>query len=218
MFAHKNKGHKGNAFAGFIGGANYDFFVNLTNAPEFHRKAAREIPLQPGMRVLDLGCGTGIFSIELAQYIGESGHIDGVDISEDQLVQAREKTRDLAVPCLFQHASIDEVPFEENTFDAVVSAFTFNHVPPDIRRSAILEIARVLKPGGTFTLVDISKPTGGLMGLLGLFLFTVRSVDTPLDDHWHNSFVALCEAQGMKRIRDMYLNTIFRCQVFQMMG
>ena len=98
---------------------------------------------QPGMKILDIGCGTGNLSLELAKLGAE---VTGVDISEAMLVKAREKAKKENLDIEFYCADVHNLPFDDETFDAVVSLSALEFVP-DLSE-ALKEAYRVLKPGG----------------------------------------------------------------------
>ncbi|HBT47758.1 MAG TPA: ubiquinone biosynthesis protein UbiE [Peptococcaceae bacterium] len=101
--------------------------------------------LQPrsGMEILDIGCGTGNFSIELARL---GARVTGIDVSEPMLEKAREKAAREGVTVRFLRADARRLPFEEGTFDAVVSVTALEFVT-DLR-AALQEAYRVLRAGG----------------------------------------------------------------------
>lgn len=204
---------KGRSFTGLLGGANYDRLSALAGLrAAFYRRAAMAIPLQPGMRVLDLGCGTGSFSLAVAERIGPDGSVDGVDISEEQIARARNRAAYLRPRLQFHVCSMDEPPFEDATFDAVVSSMAFHEAAPEVRRGAIREAARVLKPEGLFPLVDWSKPRFCLSSIIWLpFLL----LDTHRKDNWNNTYPELCRRHGLLPSTDVYLDSLVRCQVFR---
>lgn len=103
--------------------------------------------LRAGQRVLDLGCGTGYPAILAAQMVGSHGSVAGLDLAEEMLTVARRKAKALGLPnVVFQKEDVTTLPFEPASFDAVLSRFCLMFLP-DIPR-AVIEIARVLKPGG----------------------------------------------------------------------
>jgi demethylmenaquinone methyltransferase/2-methoxy-6-polyprenyl-1,4-benzoquinol methylase len=208
--------HKGNVFEGLHSGATYDRLALMSGFTKgLYNKAATHIPLQAGMHVLDLGCGTGSFGLAIARHIGPTGKVYGVDLSQDQISHAMHKASKLEVPFEFHQCSIDDLPFENGTFDAVISSMTFHEVPSKVRRGAIHEMARVLKPGGVFALVDVSKPQAGVMGMAGWLWFASQGPDPALDDHWNNRYPAMCREYKLHQIGDVYLNAAIRCQVFR---
>ncbi len=206
--------YKGLSFKGFSGGAWYDFLASLGAIDAFYRKVAHYMPLQSGMRVLDLGCGTGTFGMAIANKLGTNGMFCGMDISQEQLAHAKEKVGD-DERFVFHHGSIDDVPFADGTFDGVVSITTFHHVPSRVRRAAIAETGRVLRDGGHFTLVDLNMPRVVPGGLVGLGLYALGGFDPSLEDHWYNRFPALCKPHGLLLVRDVYMTDFIRLQVFR---
>ena len=108
--------------------------------------------MQPGDRILDLGCGEGRHSI--SAYLTQDVHVVGLDISDRDLQTARTRLGEFPKKCT-KHASCNfirgsgfEVPFPDNSFDKVICAEVLEHIPEYER--FLDEIKRVLKPGGTF--------------------------------------------------------------------
>ena len=105
----------------------------------------RCLNLKTGERVLDIGSGPGHQAMEMAPMVGSSGKVDGVDVSESMLKIAR--TRCEGVPNVeFQQADAFDLPFEDGTFDAVMSSMVFEYLPN--AADALTEAFRVLKSGG----------------------------------------------------------------------
>lgn len=106
-----------------------------------------DLRLKAGQNVLDLGCGTGNPSILVSRVVGESGSVVGLDLSENMLTVARRKAGELGLSNVkFMVEDASTLPFENDSFDAVISRFCLMFLP-DIPQ-AVNEIARVLKPGG----------------------------------------------------------------------
>ncbi len=108
----------------------------------------------PGQRVLDAGCGCGLDSYVASMLVGPSGRAVGVDLSEEMLERPRRGLAAWGPKNLeFRAASVADLPFEDASFDLVVSNGVLNLVPD--KDAAFREIARVLRPGGTFAAADL---------------------------------------------------------------
>ncbi len=113
-------------------------------------EAMRALPLAPGHRVLDIGCGCGDTSLDLAAAVGPSGAVVGVDISRPMLDVAR--ARAVACPAAeFVEADAQTADLGEGAFDAAFSRFgvMFFSDPP----AAFANIRRALKPGAPLAFV-----------------------------------------------------------------
>ena len=115
-----------------------------TGAVERRRRITDALGLQPGMRILDVGSGPGHQIAEMAQVIGASGHIDGVDSSQGAVEIARRRCNGLANVTVTLGDAYD-VPFEVETFHAAMSSQVFEYL--DDVSKALSEMYRVLKPG-----------------------------------------------------------------------
>src|SRR5438128_4035898 len=86
--------------------------------------------LEPGERVLDLGCGAGTDSLVAAQMVGPEGHVSGIDMTPEMLAKARAAADELgAVNVEFVEGEIERLPFAEESFDVVISNGVVDLVP-----------------------------------------------------------------------------------------
>jgi len=106
----------------------------------------------PGMRILDVGCGTGNFSLKLAR-LGCS--VTGIDISEKMLTFAREKAQKEQLPVEFMPMDASDLEFPEEAFDAVVSIVVLEFMQN--QQKTLDEMFRVLKKGGKLLVGTINR-------------------------------------------------------------
>jgi ubiquinone/menaquinone biosynthesis C-methylase UbiE len=101
-----------------------------------------------GMKLLDVGCGTGS---HLELYQRYKCHFFGLDLSPSMLRIAREKVRDSAQ---LTEADAAEMPYDSGKFDLVVSMLSLHEMAPDTRSAVLLEMKRTLKEDGRLLLID----------------------------------------------------------------
>jgi SAM-dependent methyltransferase len=107
--------------------------------------------LQDGGRVLDLGVGTGAFSLALAGKVAAPLRIEGVELSPSVLLRASLNLDRAGIETRLHLRDAKDLPFEENTFDAVIGAHILEHLDDPI--AGLSEMVRVLKPGDPLVIV-----------------------------------------------------------------
>lgn len=134
----------------------YDCWYNTKKgnlADEIETKTAFELfQPSPEEKILDVGCGTGNFSIKLA---GKGCLVTGVDVAEPMLVKARRKAVDRGFDILFYRQDVKDLKFKDDFFDGVISMAAVEFMP-DLNR-AYLEMKRVVKPGGKILIGTINR-------------------------------------------------------------
>ena len=116
--------------------------VEALTTPQAAR-LVRHAGVRAGQRVLDVGCGTGVVAITAAR---RGAQVTGLDLTPPLLEQARENSRIAGVTVEWLEDDAESLPFEDATFDIVLSQFGHMFAPrPEV---ALDEMLRVLKPGG----------------------------------------------------------------------
>ncbi|GEK79404.1 bifunctional demethylmenaquinone methyltransferase/2-methoxy-6-polyprenyl-1,4-benzoquinol methylase UbiE [Agrococcus baldri] len=114
----------------------------------------RAVRPQPGERILDVAAGTGASAAPMAK---AGALVTALDISQGMLEVGRERHPDIE----FVHGSATELPFDDDSFDAVTISFGLRNVQQP--RAALSEFFRVLKPGGRVLVCEFSQPPVGVV-------------------------------------------------------
>jgi ubiquinone/menaquinone biosynthesis C-methylase UbiE len=124
--------------------------------------------VDPGDRVLDVGCGPGYLARRAARAVGPSGRVDGIDPSAEAIAYA---TRRAPANAAFTVATAERLPHADDTFDVVMSSLALHHIEPEQRPAALSEMRRVLRPDGRLLIVDFGGSDAhagkGLLGRIG---------------------------------------------------
>jgi len=154
------------------GWEKWDRFFDEQMAFLNHRLVA-DARLRFGMRLLDLGSGTGYPALLGAQTVGPSGSVIGLDLAEQMLGVARRKATTLGLANVtFRTGDVTALPFDANSFDAVTSRFCLMFLPEIPKATA--EIARVLRPGSWVAAAVWSVPEKNPS--IGLSMEAIKSV------------------------------------------
>lgn len=137
-----------------------------------HRLVA-DARLHPGMKVLDLGSGTGYPALLAAQTVGPSGSVIGMDLADHMLAAAERKANRLGlINISFRTGDVTILPFQSNSLHAITSRFCLMFLP-EIQK-ATSEIARVLQPGAWVAAAVWSAPEKNPS--IGLSMAAIREV------------------------------------------
>ena len=118
------------------------------------RATLRLLAPQPGERILDVGSGPGLLVAEMAELVGPSGHVTGIDIASPMIALSKERFghSPLAERMTFLKADATALPFDEASFHAAVSVQVYEYI--DDVDAALAQLRRVLVPGGRALIVD----------------------------------------------------------------
>jgi demethylmenaquinone methyltransferase/2-methoxy-6-polyprenyl-1,4-benzoquinol methylase len=137
--------------------------ITLGMDKKWRSLAVQQVKAKPGANILDVCCGTGQLTFELAKAVGSNGKVIGLDFSEKMLAVARQhfteqiafQQQDWGDTKLIQGDALS-LPFDNNSFDGVTIGWGLRNLT-DIPRG-IKEMMRVVKPGGIIVSLDMAKP------------------------------------------------------------
>ena len=171
----------------------YDPLVRLLGADRARQELIKQADVQPGHRILDIGCGTGTMVIMLKRQHPQT-QVLGLDPDPKALTRARRKAQRAAVSAHFDQGFSEQLPYEEASFDRVFSSLMFHHLEGEDRERTLRAVVRVLKPGGSFHLLDFDG------GEKGSHLFRLH-VGERLRDNSEERIIEMMNQVGLKRVQ-----------------
>lgn len=141
----------------------YDPVMNIMTLGRVKSARAEAIDImdfKEADNILDVGCGTGAMTIQIAEQLGQAGHITGIDAAVNMIKVANKSVNknNLGNKCTFVAALAEELPFENESFDFCFSSMLYHHLPIELKIRSLKECFRILKHNGVFIVMDISKP------------------------------------------------------------
>ena len=167
-----------------------------------------------GMRVLDLGCGSGVHMLFLARE-GFAAH--GCDISPVGVANTRARLDEAGCNAMLQVGSVDAIAWPDAHFDALICIGVLECAGPSMLAPALVEIVRVLKPGAPALLVfasdrDFRLGDGNALGLHGFTDAEVRAAAQPvlgqLSTFWMDRYITTYENHRIRQ--DEHLVTLIK--------
>jgi ubiquinone/menaquinone biosynthesis C-methylase UbiE len=138
--------------------------------------------LEPGMRVLDVGCGTGTLAIWAKQRHPDA-ELVGLDGDPAMLEQGRRKAVEAGVDVTLDEGLSFDLPYEDGSFDRVLSSLFFHHLKRDAKETTAREIARVLRGGGELHVADFGRQKDPAMWALSRVIRHFDGVEVTQDNH-----------------------------------
>lgn len=166
----------------------YDPLVRWLGFEQTRQDLIEQAKVETNHYVLDVGCGTGTLAVQLKRQY-PALDIVGIDPDPKALRRAQAKARRGAVSVKFDRGFADELPYEDGVFDRVFSSFMFHHLDEQDREKTMHEVLRVLKPGGSFHLLDFVSGNQASHGFLHRFLHSHAELK-------HNSDAGLLQSMS----------------------
>ena len=128
----------------------------------WRRKAVKEIvDTDAQLNILDVACGTGDFTIEIAQKAKKGSTITGIDLSEGMMIIGRKKIEAAGIDATMVQGDCENLQYPDNTFDRISVGFgvrNFEHL-----ELGLSEMYRVLAPGGKLVILELSVPSNAFI-------------------------------------------------------
>lgn len=179
----------------------FDVFVKgTTRERTFKRKLLEQARLEGGADVLDLGSGSGTLAI-WAKQANPGVRIRGLDGDPAIIAQAVRKAARAGVEIPFDEGLSYDLPYDDASFDRVLSSLFFHHLVRRDKERTIAEIARVLRPAGELHVADWGQPRS-LPDKVGAFAIRKFDGDEPTRDNLAGRLPGLFEAGGLVDARE----------------
>ena len=130
-------------------------FMDTSHAQhgQFYKRAMiDQLALQEGATILDVGCGTGQDTLDLARAVGPRGRVVGIDLSETMLLEARTRAAHEHLPVEYVLADATHLPFADASFDGCRASRVLGHLHEP--EQALAEMVRVARPGARIVTAD----------------------------------------------------------------
>lgn len=186
----------------------YDPVVRLTSREAAFKSALlAQARVQPGQRVLDLGCGTATLTIAIKQS-QPLATVIGLDGDPVILRQARVKAERASVDVQLDEGLSYELPYADGSVDRVLSSLFFHHLTRENKLRTLAEALRVLKPGGELHVADWGAPQNMLMRLASQAIVTFDGATTK--DNFDGLLPELIRHAGFSDIHEtQHFNSLF---------
>jgi ubiquinone/menaquinone biosynthesis C-methylase UbiE len=170
----------------------YDPIVKLLGGDRARKALLDQAAIQPGHRVLDIGCGTGAL-VTLIKRLHPDVDVVGLDPDPKALIRVRRKAERAGVLIHLDQGFSDDLPYPDASFDRVFSSFMLHHLQAGEKEKTLREVRRVLKPGGSLHLLDFGGQESGQNGFLSRLFHSSHS----LKDNSDSRIIALMSQAGL---------------------
>lgn len=154
--------------------------------------------VEPGQRILDIGCGTGTLTVRVKQ-LHPGTEVFGLDPDPKALEIARRKAARAGLTVRFDRGFSDALPYPESTFDRVFSSLMFHHLAGSEKLATLREVRRVLRSGGSLHLLDFGPPRGAAASVLARLLHRSQQIR----DNLEGRIPALMREAGLERAEEV---------------
>ena len=175
----------------------YDPLLWLLGADQPKRLLIDQAGIRSGFRVLDVGCGTGTLAVQIKRLHPEI-ELVALDPDPSALSVAQRKASRAGLPIEFDRGFSDHLPYPDSSFDRVFSSFMIHHLAPKERAETLVEIRRVLKPGGSVHVLDFAPHDHAVGASRHRFHLAPHA-----DERFEGHMTALMNAAGLREAREL---------------
>ena len=162
---------------------------------QFKSDLIRLAQIKPGMRVLDLGCGTATLTIKIKQAF-PGAEVVGLDGDARVLEIGRAKAQKAGVNIILDQGMSFDLPYPDHSFDRVLSSLVFHHLTTHNKQRTMAEVLRILRPGGELHIADFGKPNTTWARLISLFMARLEEAS----DNFKGRLPVLLQAAGFDQV------------------
>lgn len=173
----------------------YDPFTRLLGVGSLHEALVDQAGVQPGQRVLEIGCGTGNLTLAVKRRVRDAA-VTGLDPDPRALARARRKSGRAGLAVRWDRGFSEDLPYGDGSFDRVLSSLMFHHLDADAKRATLREVRRVLTPGGTLHLLDF----GGSRDASDGFMARIAHRNHMLEDNFGDRIPTLMREAGFVEV------------------
>jgi ubiquinone/menaquinone biosynthesis C-methylase UbiE len=130
------------------------FWVEAPHPLITRERLKRTLEPRPGERVLEVGPGTGYYSLPLAEWLGADGRLDVYDLQQEMLDHTERRARQAGVTVHPRQGDARQLPYDDATFDAALLVAVLGEIPDQVQ--ALHELRRVLKPDGRLVVGELA--------------------------------------------------------------
>lgn len=176
----------------------YDPLTWILGGDDLKRPLIQQAAIAPGLRALDIGCGTGSLTL-LLKKLHPGVEVVGLDPDPKALAIAKRKVQRAGLAIQLDQGFSDQLPYPDASFDRVFSSMMFHHLKSEEKAATLREVLRVLRPGGSLHLLDFGPPRSRVSRALAHVLHRAEH----LRDNFEDRILTFLSQAGFARSEEI---------------